>query len=131
MPAAGRFKVKRMSDELSEDEVGRSRSEMQLLGRAIRKGWNIPEPIYDKAPAVMASIVAKGSTRDKIAAMKVLVAMDNASKPRLVGHMHKHEHEAVAIEDETNKELSFDERKDDFHRRLDRVKRLGGNSGGS
>lgn len=73
-----------------------SRSDMRLVGQAIRHGWNIPPELMDKLPEAMARVVVEGKPRDKIGAAKVLVqmhAMNAADKPKppsVVAHAHVH-----------------------------------------
>jgi hypothetical protein len=56
-----------------------SRSDMQLIGQAVRKGWKIPDLLLDRLPAALAKIVTEGEPRHKIAAAKVLVQMHDSN----------------------------------------------------
>ena len=72
-----------------------SRSDMQLIGQAVRKGWKIPDNLLAGLPAALVKIVAEGKPRDKIAAARVLMKMQEANAeaekpPAVVAHAHVH-----------------------------------------
>ena len=74
-----------------------SRSDMQLIGQAVRKGWKIPDNLLAGLPAALVKIVAEGKPRDKIAAARVLMKMQEANAeaekpPAVVAHAHAHVH---------------------------------------
>jgi len=74
-----------------------SRSDMQLIGQAVRKGWKIPDNLLAGLPAALVKIVAEGKPRDKIAAARVLMKMQQANAeaekpPAVVAHAHAHVH---------------------------------------
>jgi len=74
-----------------------SRSDMQLIGQAVRKGWKIPDNLLAGLPAALVKIVAEGKPRDKIAAARVLVKMQESNAeaekpPAVVAHAHAHVH---------------------------------------
>jgi hypothetical protein len=74
-----------------------SRSDMQLIGQAVRKGWKIPDNLLVGLPAALVKIVAEGKPRDKIAAARVLVKMQESNAeaekpPAVVAHAHAHVH---------------------------------------
>ena len=80
-----------------------SRSDMQLIGQAVRKGWKIPENLMAGLPAALVKIVAEGKPRDKIAAARVLMKMQEANaeaeKPApVVTHAHAHVHRVESPE---------------------------------
>jgi hypothetical protein len=59
-----------------------SRSDMQVIGQAVRKGWNIPDSILQRLPQALAKIVVEGKPRDKIGAARVLMQMhDSNNRP--------------------------------------------------
>ncbi len=55
----------------------RRRSDLRLLGRAIREGWKIPATALDSLPAEVITIIEdKGSsTRDRLRAIEVMLKM--------------------------------------------------------
>lgn len=59
-----------------------TRGDLQMIQTAIRKGWAIPDHIYEKAGLVISQILAKGSNREKVAAMKCLLAMNEQNAPK-------------------------------------------------
>jgi hypothetical protein len=74
-----------------------SRSDVQLIGQAVRKGWKIPDNLLAGLPAALVKIVAEGKPRDKIAAARVLVKMQESNAeaekpPAVVAHAHAHVH---------------------------------------
>jgi hypothetical protein len=74
-----------------------SRSDMQLIGQAVRKNWKIPDNLLAGLPAALVRIVAEGKPRDKIAAARVLMKMQQANAeaekpPAVVAHAHAHVH---------------------------------------
>jgi hypothetical protein len=74
-----------------------SRSDMQLIGQAVRKGWKIPDNLLAGLPAALVKIVAEGKPRDKIAAARVLMKMQESNAeaekpPAVVAHAHAHVH---------------------------------------
>lgn len=70
--------------------------DLKLVEKAIREDWNIPESIKENAALVAwkISIDPKSSARDKVAALKVLVAM-KASNDRLKVQRHQHVHAII------------------------------------
>ena len=80
-----------------------SRSDMQLIGQAVRKGWKIPDNLLAGLPAALVRIVAEGKPRDKIAAARVLMKMQQANAeaekpPAVVAHAHAHVHRVESPE---------------------------------
>jgi hypothetical protein len=70
---------------------------MQLIGQAVRKGWKIPDNLLAGLPAALVKIVAEGKPRDKIAAARVLMKMQESNAeaekpPAVVAHAHAHVH---------------------------------------
>jgi hypothetical protein len=70
---------------------------MQLIGQAVRKNWKIPDNLLAGLPAALVRIVAEGKPRDKIAAARVLMKMQQANAeaekpPAVVAHAHAHVH---------------------------------------
>jgi len=47
---------------------------MRMITKAIRLKWEIPEAMFRVVPIQVAKILQDGSTREKLAAMKVLIA---------------------------------------------------------
>ena len=97
----------------------RPRSDLRLVERAIRNGWNIPAAIMEKLPLIISNLVTKSDDeRIKISASRVLVAMfgQNQNEQPVVNHV-EHHHEIVRVEGET-----IDERRDRIKRRLSRLR---------
>jgi hypothetical protein len=55
----------------------RTTSDVRLLEKAIKKGWNIPAAVFDAAPMAMAHLVAnkQNSPRTRISATRALATM--------------------------------------------------------
>lgn len=69
------------------------RGDLQQVAQAVKKGWKIPEQIFDRAGAIIGQILANGSPREKLAAVKCLLAMNQQNMPQqpvLVAHRHVH-----------------------------------------
>ncbi len=82
-----------MSTELLTDPT-HTRGDLRQIETAIRKGWAIPEQVFEKAGLVISQILTKGSNREKVAAMKCLLAMNEQNtppQPVLVAHQHIHQ----------------------------------------
>jgi hypothetical protein len=82
-----------MSTELLTDPT-HTRGDLRQIETAIRKGWTIPEQVFEKAGLVISQILTKGSNREKVAAMKCLLAMNEQNtppQPVLVAHQHIHQ----------------------------------------
>lgn len=84
-----------MTTELLADP-GHSRSDLALLKMAIQKGWQIPEQLLDALPKVAGTMALNGTPRERIAAMKVLLAMkaqneENQRRGTPIEHRHVHE----------------------------------------
>lgn len=97
------------------------RSDIRMIGMAIRQGWKIPEAIMDQLPKVLANLVVKSEDdRTKIGAARVLVAMHGQNQneepvTKFVEHHHAHELGPVTGE-------SIDERRIRLHQQLDRLR---------
>lgn len=69
-------------------------SDLNSVNRALKNGWNIPQEVMDALPLVMASVMASGDHRAKVAAGRVLVSMhaqnqkEKPVRPRTVKHIH-------------------------------------------
>ena len=59
-----------------------TRGDLRQIETAIRKGWTIPEQVFEKAGIVISQILTKGSNREKVAAMKCLLAMNEQNTPK-------------------------------------------------
>jgi hypothetical protein len=80
---------------------------MQLIGQAVRKSWKIPDNLLAGLPAALVKIVAEGKPRDKIAAARVLMKMQQANAeaekpPAVVAHAHAHVHRVESPESPAN-----------------------------
>ena len=70
-----------------------TRGDLRQIETAIRKGWTIPEQVFEKAGLVISQILSKGTAREKVAAARVLIAMNEQNNPQpvLVAHQHIHQ----------------------------------------
>ena len=73
------------------------RGDLQSVAQAVKKGWKIPEVVFEKAGIVIAKILHEGSAREKLAAVKCLLAMNeqNNPDPVIIAHQHQHLHQHV------------------------------------
>lgn len=62
---------------------------MALIRRAVRNRWNIPQQIYDAAPAIVGRILlaAETDTREKIRAVQTLAMLDRNNNELLMQAM--------------------------------------------
>ena len=58
-----------------------TRRDLRQVETAIKKGWKIPDQIFEQAAIVIGKILASGADREKIAAARVLVAMNAQNNP--------------------------------------------------
>lgn len=56
-----------------------TRRDLRRLESAVQRGWVIPETLYENLARHLAQIVARGRDREKIAAARVLVAMNDSN----------------------------------------------------
>jgi hypothetical protein len=82
--------------------------DVRLLERAVRKGWNIPEQLFDVLPGEMAIIALDrgNSHRERISATKAIVSMHGQNQKDQhheegERHLHLHAHAAVEAAKET------------------------------
>lgn len=66
-----------MSSELIDPH--HSRRDLKRIESAVQRGWVIPESLYENLARHLAQIVARGRDREKIAAARVLVAMNDSN----------------------------------------------------
>jgi hypothetical protein len=104
-----------------------SRSDMQLIGQAVRKGWKIPDNLLAGLPAALVKIVAEGKPRDKIAAARVLVKMQESNAeaekpPAVVAHAHAHVHRVENSESPANDSSSTSNRRAALAARIARLR---------
>jgi len=93
------------------------RGDLQQVAQAVRKGWKIPESIFDRAGAIIGQILANGSPREKLAAVKCLLAMNQQNMPQqpvLVAHRHVHSVH-------TDPEQSLEQKRHELSRRIARI----------
>lgn len=57
-----------------------TRADMVLMRRAERQGWGVPEELKVDALTQAARIMATGNTRERLSAIKLLVAMDRVDQ---------------------------------------------------
>jgi len=61
----------------------RSLADVKLVGRAIRKGWNVPDEIKSECVAQLAAIAAGAEKdSDRVAAIKALMVADSIDAKR-------------------------------------------------
>ena len=107
-----------------------SRSDMRMVGQAIRHGWNIPPELMDKLPEALGKIVMGGKPRDIVGAGRVLVAMHKANqadvpKPGPVvthAHAHAHVHRVENSESPANDSSSTSNRRAALAARIARLR---------
>ena len=80
------------------------RGDLQSVAQAVRKGWKIPEVVFEKAGIVIAKILHEGSPREKLAAVKCLLAMNEQNNPQPVLVAHQHIHQVASNTTESNVE---------------------------
>lgn len=93
------------------------RGDLQSVAQAVRKGWKIPEVVFEKAGVVIAKILHEGSAREKLAAVKCLLAMNEQNTPTqpvLVAHRHIHSVH-------TDPEESLERKRNELSRRIARL----------
>jgi hypothetical protein len=93
------------------------RADLRQIGIAVRKGWQIPESVFERAGVIIGQILATGSNREKVSAMRCLIAMNAANNPQPVTISHQHQH----IHMEASREVTLEQRKQQL---LERVNRL-------
>lgn len=104
-----------------------TRQNLKDLERAINKGFDIPDVILEQAASRMAVIMQSGTNREKIAAARVIVAMQNSNQPQMQAHLHQHystAHADAAPEQEPEI-LDVERQRQRNAEKLDRIKRLG------
>jgi hypothetical protein len=108
-----------MSEELFTDP-NRTRSDLIMVERAIKKGWQIPDVVFENLPKVIAKIAGTGNNRERIRAASVLLAMNEANQklePPAVKHVeHHHTHQVTPVTAE-----NIDERKQKLAARIARL----------
>ena len=58
------------------------RGDLQQVAQAVKRGWKIPDVMFEKAGEVIAKIMVKGTPREQVAAMKCLLAMNEQNTPK-------------------------------------------------
>lgn len=73
------------------------RGDLRKIEQGIRQGWSIPDAVFQKAAIIIAGILQNGTNREKIAAARALVAMNeqNNPDPVIIAHQHQHLHQHV------------------------------------
>jgi hypothetical protein len=54
---------------------GHRRGDLRMVERAIKNGWDIPESLLEALPKIAANLALTGNPREKISAMRVILAM--------------------------------------------------------
>jgi hypothetical protein len=72
-----------------------TRGDLRQMESAIRKGWQIPDALFERAGIVIGQILSKGTNREKVAAARVLIAMNEQNNPTPVVVAHQHLHVAA------------------------------------
>lgn len=102
---------------------GHARGDLRTLERGIRKGWDIPEAVFQKAAVIIANVLQHGTNREKIAAARALVAMNeqNNPDPVIIAHQHQHLHQhvqpAVALQ-----EIDLERKRSELSGRIARLR---------
>ena len=107
-----------MSTELLTDTT-HTRGDLQMIQTAIRKGWAIPDHIYEKAGLVISQILAKGTNREKVAAARVLIAMNEQNNPSPVLVAHQHIHQVKA---DSTTETAIEQKRRELSGRIARLR---------
>ncbi len=81
-----------------------TRGDLRQMESAIRKGWQIPDALFERAGIVIGQILSKGTNREKVAAARVLIAMNEQNNPTPVVVAHQHLHVAAQAPVETDLE---------------------------
>ena len=74
-----------------------TRSDLRLLERAVKNGWDIPEALLSALPKIAGSLALNGAPRERIRAMEVLIKMKAQNEQlqpqpvQQVQHTHVHE----------------------------------------
>jgi hypothetical protein len=105
-----------MATELLTDPK-HTRGDLRQVETAIRKGWQIPDQLFEKAAIVAQTILVKGSNREKVAALRVLLAMNEQNNPTpvLVANQHLH------MTGGTNPESAIDQKRRELSDRIARL----------
>lgn len=108
-------------------EEPHTRGDLRMIGAAIKKGFDIPDAVLETLSKVMANIVVSGSTREKISAARVLVAMQNSNQPQIQQHLHAHADSYTTAQplQAADGPITIDERKRRCQERIDRLDKLG------
>ena len=96
-------------------------SDIKRLEQAFRNQWEMPETIWRAVPQIMAKIIGTGTPRERVAAARVLVAMqsqNNPPQPKMSFVAHQHKHEAPQPVNASN----MDERRRQLRSRIDRLR---------
>ena len=62
-----------MTTELLTDPK-HTRGDLRQIESAIRKGWQIPDQLFEKAGLVIGQILSKGSNREKVALSRCILS---------------------------------------------------------
>ena len=68
-----------MSDIIPAEHDGHSRQSLQLMARAARLGWDIPDAVLREGAKYAAQIVANGNSREKLRALEVRNTMRDSN----------------------------------------------------
>jgi hypothetical protein len=103
------------------------RGDLKTIETALRRGWDIPDAIFDSLPKIVAQILLKGTNREKIAAGRLLAVLHKQNsdrEPVIQQHQHQHLHAQVDAIPVTHENM--DERKRQL---AARIVALGGRTG--
>ena len=80
---------------------GHERRDLRDIKSAVRKGWKIPDVLFNELATQMGLIVKNGTNREKTQAAQVLLAMHESNERRqtqVVEHHHAHAIVPVTVE---------------------------------
>lgn len=107
-------------------EPGHTRANCRTLETAIRNEFDIPDVVLKQAPIIMAKIMKDGSNREKIAASRVIVAMQNSNQPNVQAHLHQHQAaNPEAVQEMPVGDMNLEEQRRRNSERITRLERLG------
>lgn len=96
------------------------RGDLRTIESALKRGWEIPDAVFESLPKIVAQILLKGSNREKIAAGRLLAVLhkqNNADQPVVQHHQHVHAHVPVPVTVD-----NIDERKRELAARIARLR---------
>ena len=80
-----------------------TRSDLRQIESAIRRGFDIPDVLYQRTAHVIGKLLNEGKAREKLAAARVVIALAEFNRslepvPSQVEHTHTHEIGPVTVD---------------------------------